>query len=448
MGGDALEDLRRRIDGVDGEILRLLDERMRICEEIALAKSRLGRRVFDPRREELVLERAGEHASIYEAIIRECRRRQERLLSTRDSLEEPDASSLFELYTRVKPTIRLDAGDPDLPPPKSLLEALAARILGRGLHYTLPGGSPGAREALASHYGVGLDSAIVTAGVKPVIAALVHALRGSLVVLAPYYPGYVGVARLFGKRITILPTVFEEGFQPDPEALYHMVGRGDLLIVNSPNNPAGTVYRESIWKILPDIAADNKAWILSDEAYQELDWTGETPILALRHEENIVSAHTLSKLYSLPGLRAGYALGDPSLLRIIERFQATTITCPNTLAETAVTEALPLAAERKRIVHAILKERTHAILEALDPNHWETREPRGGLYVFPRNKHGIPGGEIAKKLLEEHGISVFPGTLYGTRYREHIRISLTAPPDKLKLAGQALNQTIEEMTRE
>ncbi|WP_048811283.1 pyridoxal phosphate-dependent aminotransferase [Thermococcus gammatolerans] len=322
--------------------------------------------------------------------------------------------NVYEFFNRIneiKPGIRLDAGQPDIPVREEIIEETVASLRRGETGYISSSGMGELRERIAEAEGVSPEEVIVGPGSKILIAAEI-AMADRIAVIAPYWSAYVLIARQFGKEVEVIRTRLEEEWRPRLEEL-----NADLLILNYPNNPTGRVLSRSELKEILELAEETGAKVLSDEIYAELSFMDFTPVRELY--ENAVTVKGFSKLYSMTGFRLGYAIADREEIARIRHFMESTVTCVPPFVQRAGIKALEL---RDELVDDVRKEyMRRAKLASRILRGLYFREPEGAFYVFLR----VPGDGLAfaERLLDK-GVAVFPGVAFGP-YRDFIRISLT-----------------------
>ena len=342
---------------------------------------------------------------------------------------EFDFYSFYEALNNSGARIRLDAGDPDLPPPGALLEVLMAE-LPRSLGYTSASGMPELRERIAELHGVDPKEVVVTPGAKAALSALIHSAN-SVGVFAPYWPGYKSAIALFGKRLVVRHLSQEDSWLPGQDDVLSLAGKADMLLVNYPNNPTGAVLDSKTARGILEAARDSGMVVVSDEAYRDIVFNGSRLVMASLETEGVVSIYSFSKTFSLPGLRIGYAVGDATLVKRIRDFIAATYTGVPRYSQLVALKGLELVVEVSEEVRRVYYSRLSAAIEVIDSSVFEYTMPKGGLYLFLKLKNGIDGTRLAYRLAEK-GIGVFPGVAFGgARYRNYIRVSLTAPANTI-----------------
>lgn len=336
-----------------------------------------------------------------------------------------DFYAFYEMLASTGAKIRLDAGDPNHPVPKPVLQALRERMAS-SLGYTPASGIMELRERIAEIHGVGVDEVIVTPGAKAAIAALVKPAH-SIGVVAPYWPGYRVITGYFDRRLHAIHASRRRGWIPAPQKIGELARKSDTIILNYPNNPTGTTLSVDEAREILEVCRDAGRIVVSDEAYRDLAFNGSRLVLAELESEGVVSIYSFSKTFSMPGLRIGYAVGDPTLIKRIREFISATYTGVPAYSQYAALKALELLEEASTMARRTYYTRLLAATRELNDVLFDYVMPKGGLYLFLRLKNGVDGTLLSYRLAEK-GVGVFPGEAFGgERYRDHIRISLTSP---------------------
>ncbi|MPQ98305.1 aminotransferase class I/II-fold pyridoxal phosphate-dependent enzyme [Modestobacter sp. I12A-02628] len=339
-----------------------------------------------------------------------------------------------ELAGRLDDVVRLEIGEPDLDTPPHIIEA-AHDAASRGMtHYAPNTGLPELREALAdkvtSVNGVaaGPDDVIVTNGAVQGLFSVLTSIvsRGDDVLLPnPGWPNYRMMADILGieargYRIDVLTG------QPDLDHLASLVTpRTRALVLNSPSNPLGTVIEAAGLAALHAFAEHHDLWIVSDEVYDQLVFTGEhTAAGSLEaRPERVISVYSFSKTYAMTGWRVGYVVSPPALHPTLAKLQEPIISCVNTPAQFAALAALTGPQECVRVGVETYRERARSVGGMLGDAGIGYTEPAGGFYLWldvgERN-----GQEVARALVAHHGVAVAPGPTFGSAGRHAIRVAL------------------------
>ncbi len=322
-----------------------------------------------------------------------------------------DFASAMRLIEEARPRHRLDIGDPDVPPPPELVEAL--KNIG-DLHYGPPEGLPEFREAVAGIFGVEPDEVVAVAGGRHGLAALMwHFRKKRLLTPSPFYPGYFEIAGVFGIGLELVKT--NDNWLPS------FSERG-VYIVNYPNNPTGIALPKEKVKELVDVAE----FVISDEIYRDIVFGEFVSPLELSSEIAVV--YSFSKVFSAPGLRIGAVIAPRDVVKEVARFNKATINVPPIHVQRAVASAIGALPRRRREISEIYGRRAELAAKTL---RFPLVKPSGAFYVFPRAGPGCFEKALAA------GVSVLPGDLYGGP--GHIRIALVEPEDALAEAFALLN---------
>ncbi len=349
--------------------------------------------------------------------------------------------ALERFFARWEFTAELMLGSSDVEgwPMADLLaladDATRARWEGLRLGYTESPGDPELRAEIASLYDhVTADDVLVFAGAEEAIFALHNvALEPGdhAVVVWPAYQSLAEVARAAGAGVSPLPLHEETGWRLDPDELARLIRPATRMIVlNEPHSPTGALSDRATFDRVVALAAERGARLVVDEVYRflELDPACRLPAAA-DVSETAVSIGVMSKSFGLAGLRIGWiATRDRELLRRLAAFKDYTTICAS-----APSEILALIALRARDrVLARSREIVAPNLALLDAfferqaGRFAWVRPRGGTVAFPRLVAPVPIDAFAADLVQNAGVLILPGTLFGDE-RNHFRIGFGRP---------------------
>jgi len=323
-----------------------------------------------------------------------------------------DFVSVLRRIGEAGPRHRLDIGDPDVPPPGELLEALS-RV--GDMRYGPPEGLPEFREAVASVFGVEPGEVVAVAGGRHGLAAVMWAFRRRrLLTPSPYYPGYFEIAEVFGLGLGLVES--GGGWLP------RFAERG-VYVVNYPNNPTGVVLPRERVRELVDVAE----FVISDEIYRDIVFTEFTSPLDM--SPNVAVVYSFSKVFSVPGLRLGAVVAPREVAREVARFNKATINVPPTHAQRAVASVIDILPRRRREVSEIYRGRAELAARLL---RLRFAKPGGAFYIFAEAGEGCFEKALGR------GVSVLPGELYGRG--GYVRIALVEGEGALSEAFSVLNE--------
>ena len=292
-------------------------------------------------------------------------------------------------------------------------------------------GIPALRTAVASyvnqttaHEGVDPSNVLISAGVKQALFNACFCLfegGDEVLVPVPYWPTYLATLELAGATPVVVPTRWEEGFRLDVATLERLrtpATRG--LFLNSPGNPSGDVYDRDLMAEIAAWAGANDVWILSDEIYRRLYYEGDSApsIYDVPHEaERVLHLDGISKAFSMPGWRIGYAVGPMEVIQKMSALQSQTTSGaagPSQDAAAAVLSS-PQRDDIVRDFRDILRRRRDAAVDALaGVAGLELRAPAGAIYLYVRLTDTSDSMTVAEQLLVQEGVATIPGEPFGT----------------------------------
>jgi LL-diaminopimelate aminotransferase len=353
------------------------------------------------------------------------------------------------LRAEGRDVISLGIGDPDLPTPGPIIDALCGAARDPVNHrYPESEGLPELRAAIAGWYsrrfGVELnpDAEVVPLiGSKEGIAHIPLAVidPGDVVLVPdPGYPVYTSGAVFAGGEVFYLPLSRSRGFLPDLGAVPTDVARrARLLWLNYPNNPTGATADEDFFREVIEFARQFDITVCHDAAYSEVAFDGYRPPSFLQLEgarEVGVEFHSLSKTYNMTGWRVGMAVGNPDIIQALTR------------VKTNFDSGIPQAIQRAAIAalqgpdgwveasNRVYRRRRDLAVEALRAAGFDVRPPQATFYLWVPTPDGQPSIDFALRLLEATAVVVTPGVGFGPGGEGYFRISLTTPDDRLEEA--------------
>ena len=353
--------------------------------------------------------------------------------------------------------ISLGIGDPDLPTPQAVVEALAAAAGDPTTHqYPTNHGSDEFRETATAFYrerfGVELDpeTEIVPAlGGKEAVAhiALVLLDPGSLCLSPdPGYPPYTSGPVFAEAEVHYLPLEEANGFLPDLDAVPEEVaGRANLLFLNYPNNPTGAVVAPGYFERAVDFARRHGLAVVHDNAYSEICFDGyrAPSFLEIPGAKEVgIEIFSLSKGWNMTGWRAGIVAGNPE---IVERYRHLKTNFDSGMFEAvqrATVAALTEAREFPREMSEVYRRRRDLVADALTAIGIEVEAPRATPYFWVRVSEGQTSASFTELVLEQAGVVVSPGPAYGPSGEGFVRISLTVPDDRLEEAMRRIETSL------
>jgi len=348
----------------------------------------------------------------------------------------------LRLQSEGKKIIRLNLGDPDLDTPMEIIDA-AYEAMKRGkTKYSSSYGERSLREKLGEFHGVSADNVVITPGSKWGVFATMYLLMkggGNVVIPTPYWTAYDLIAKSLGAQTKLLRTELDSNWRIDLEKLEELIDpETRMIILNNPNNPTSKVMDDEVLDGVVELANEKDVTILSDEVYGTIAFTKTKSILDYGGNNHIVTTG-FSKTFTMTGWRIGYVIANKELVDRITRLNQITINNVPVFIQEAALKALELQKQLSTRIKNEYQERARLASKQLKKAGLEFTEPEAPFYVFPR-KSGLDSERFTLELLDK-GVAVAPGTAFGD-YREHFRISLTAPREEI---GTALDRICEAL---
>ena len=364
------------------------------------------------------------------------------------------------LEAQGRDVVHLEIGEPDYDTPSHIVEAGVEALRQGYTRYGPTNGLPELREAIARNVGktrdisVNPDSVVVTPGAKPIMFYTILALaqRGAEVIYPnPGFPIYESMIRYGGARAVPMRLLEETGYHPDLEDLAAKINsRTRLIILNSPQNPTGSVLSKGELEIIAGLIKDrDDVYILSDEIYKDIIYDGEHQSIAALPGmlDRTVILDGFSKSYAMTGWRLGYGVIPQPLITHITKLAVNSVSCAASFTQRAAIEALEGPQDAVRDMVSEFRRRRDLIVGALNriPGI-RCPEPGGAFYAFPSvGDLGISSQEFQDRLLNESGVALLSGRSFGSHGEGFVRLSYTNSKENIKKALDRLEEFVSKM---
>lgn len=351
--------------------------------------------------------------------------------------------------------ISLGVGDPDLPTPEHVVEAMREAVRDPATHrYPSYFGSLEFRSAVAAWYarrfGVELDpetEVMALIGSKEGIGHVAFAYLDpgdEALIPDPGYPVYGVSTQLAGATPVPLPMPAERGFLPDLGAA-RVSSRTKVLWLNFPTNPTAAVAGLPIFEEAVAFARAHDLVLLHDAAYSEITYDGYVAPSVLEADgakDVALEFGSTSKFYNMTGWRIGWVAGSAEAIRALAIVKTNLDSGQFTAIQRAAIAALEGPTEHLEELRAIYQRRRDLVVGTLNGLGWSLEPPLGSCYVWAPVPAGETSTGFADRLLDEAGIFVAPGNGYGRLGEGYVRVSLTVPDDRLAEAMERLGRTL------
>lgn len=372
-------------------------------------------------------------------------------------LRRSEIRVIFDAAARRPEVIRLEVGEPSFTTPGHIIDAAARAAHDGHTGYGPNGGLLSLRELLVEKLervdGIHTepDEVVVTPGGMNALFSTYLALldRGDHVLLpTPGFPNMDEMVRLVGGRPSFYPLESASGFLPDVDLIESLIGDDTkVLFINTPGNPTGAVFPPSLMEELVDLASRRDLWLLSDEVYDEmiLDLDeSHTAAAPFDRDGRVITVYSFSKVYAMTGWRVGYAVASGEIAQVLRTLQEPEVSCPSTISQKAAEAALTGPRQPIEDMIDAYRRRRDLTLEAADRSGIRAIPPAGTLYMM-LDVHQAGAGDVdfALWLLDEFGVSVAPGSVFGPSGRGWVRISLAAEDDAIVEGVERIAAAVE-----
>lgn len=354
--------------------------------------------------------------------------------------------------------INLGQGNPDLPTPSHIVEALREAALDPGTHrYSAFSGMLSLKRAVADfyerEYEVSLNPetevAILFGGKAGLVEiSQVYLNQGDVALVPdPGYPDYWSGIALAGAEMVTLPLVEENDFLPDfSQVSPHVWDKAKLMFLNYPNNPTGVAASPEAFEQAVYYAARHEVLVVHDFAYGGIGFDGKKPLsfLAQKGAKEVgIEIYTMSKTYNMAGWRIAFAVGNASVIEginliqdhyyvslfpAIQRAAAVALTGP----QTAVHELVATYEKRRNAFLAELMEQGYRC------GGKPCRAPEGSFYVWLKTPSSYSSIQFANDLLENESVVVAPGVGFGEHGEGYVRVALLGDELRLREAARRM----------
>jgi len=358
--------------------------------------------------------------------------------------------------------VDMSVGEPHFSTPQHIKDAAIAAINGNFTRYTAVGGTVELKDAILQRHGKDFGSiykreeTMASVGGKHVLFNAIQVLvdHGDEVILpVPYWVSFKDIVRYAGGNCVLLQSDEEAGFRVTADMVSRLVTpHTKLIILNSPSNPSGAVMSPEDMTEVVRFAAERGIWVISDECYVYLNYTGrEFSVGSLKEfRDRMVVVGSLSKTYAMTGWRMGYALAPAAVVAAMQKLQSQSTSNPTSIVQKAAVAALNGSQQCVAEMRAeYIQLRDHVLAGLNQIKGIRCSRPEGAFYVYPNisaflGRKGLNSpAEFARKLLHEAHVASVPGEGFGTQ--EHIRLSYATSQKELDRGLERLRDFVNSL---
>lgn len=365
-----------------------------------------------------------------------------------------------QAISEIPGVLRLTLGEPDFTTPDHVKEAAKRAIDQNQSYYTGMSGLLTLRQAASDFvkekYQLDYNpenEILVTIGATEALSATLTAIleEGDKVLLpAPAYPGYEPIVNLVGAEIVEIDTT-ENGFVLTPEMLEKAIlEQGDKLkavILNYPSNPTGITYSREQLEALADVLHKYEIFVVCDEVYSELTYTGENHIsLGTMLRDQTIIINGLSKSHAMTGWRLGLIFAPAVFTAQLIKSHQYLVTAANTMAQHAAVEALTAGKNDAEPMKKEYIQRRDYIIEKMTTLGFEIIKPDGAFYIFAKIPAGYVQDSFAflKDFAQKKAVAFIPGAAFGQYGEGYVRLSYAASMETIREAMKRLEEYMRE----
>ncbi len=378
------------------------------------------------------------------------------------SIAESPTLSLNEqarlLREKGEAVIHLGGGEPKNRAPISAILSSAAKLTAGDIKYTPTDGIPSLKKAIIRYTEENYDrvpepvQVLVAAGAKQALFNVLFSLvnpQDEVIILAPYWVSYPEMIRMvYGIPVVVTPE--GGGFVPNIQEIEKAVSSyTKAIIVNSPNNPSGAIYPESLINELVDFCERRGIYLIADDIYQKLTFDGNVPAPAYRFTKkdieatHIISINGISKLYGMTGFRVGWVIANKELTAVMTNVLAQTTSCTSILLQAAAEGALTGLQSAVETLRLTLENNRNVMMQELSSfNGIHVIKPQGTYYCLPDfsayNRNSV---ELSKFLLKKALVVTVPGKEFGME--GHLRLSYATTVKDVKQGVERIKWALD-----
>jgi aspartate aminotransferase len=342
------------------------------------------------------------------------------------------------LRDRGEPVIHLGGGEPKSRTPIDAIISCTSILNTGEVRYTPADGIPALKKAIIryteEHYKrqVRPENVIVSSGAKQSIMVALYAIldpHDEVVFPSPYWVSYPEMVKLAG-GVPVVAQPQDGTFQPTIEDITQVVGSNTkAIIINSPNNPSGVMYPESLIAELVEFCEKKDIWLIMDDTYNRLVFDGRSPVNCYEYAKDLTDSSKLvvincvSKMYAMTGFRIGWAIGNRNLVRAMTNIQSQQTSGPAAPSQWAAVGALNGIQNSIDALRMTLENNRNVLVSRLQaiPGVKVTK-PGGTFYTFPDfSAYEKNSQKLAQFLLDKVRVVTVPGKEFGME--GHLRIS-------------------------
>ena len=378
-----------------------------------------------------------------------------------------DGQPMFKLLDKVKKLehegrdiIHFEIGDPDFETPENIVNAGIDAIKNGFTHYTSSFGLKEFRQKICETtersrgFKPNLNQVLVTPGANIAIFYAISCIVNpgeEVIVPDPGFPTYYSTIKMCNVVPVRVPLLESNKFRMNPKDIENSITeKTRMIIINSPQNPTGSVMTEQEIKMTYDIAKKYDLFVYSDEIYARMiykDSVFSSPSIFDKCLERTIISNGFSKAFAMTGWRLGAVIGPPSIIEKMRLLLETTSSCVPPFIQKAGIEAIEGEQTSQKNMYAEYEKRRDLIVNGINSIPELTCvTPGGAFYVFANiKKTGMTSETFCEYILEDSGVAILPGTSFGQFGEGFIRICYAVGQNEIKDALERIKKSISKL---
>ena len=370
-----------------------------------------------------------------------------------ESLTYKVAQAAGEMRAQGKEIISLGLGEPDFKTPDYVVKATMKAMQDGFTHYSATQGWPELRKLIAEDCNRSYSSdytmndVIVTPGIKSAVYFSLAAILepgDEIILISPYYVSYPAMVKLAEPTAKIVNVTLGQDFTLDAEKLKAAFNKNTkAILINTPNNPTGMVLSKEEVKLVVELAMENDSYIISDEVYEKLVYSGyEHTSFGLYQEikDRLIICNGYSKSHAMTGWRLGYAIGAHDVIAKMNKLQQHINTNTCTFVQVGACSIYKNEPVHIKPYVDELESRINYFDAELNKLPYITGvKPKAGFFYFiDISAVGVDSNTFCADLLKKTGIASTPGVAFGPEWDDHVRFSIAVPMSTLERAVELM----------
>ena len=378
-----------------------------------------------------------------------------------------DGQPMFKLLDKVKKLenegkkiIHFEIGDPDFATPENISNAGIDAIKNGFTHYESSSGLTEFRQKICETtemsrgFKPNIDQVLVTPGANIAIFYAISCIVNpgeEIIVPDPGFPSYYSTIKMCNTKAVHVPLLESNKFRMNPKDIENSITeKTRMIIINSPQNPTGSVMTEEEIRMTYEIAKKHDLYLYSDEIYARMvykDSVFNSPSVYDKCQERTIISNGFSKAFAMTGWRLGAVIGPSNVVEKMKLLLETTSSCVPPFIQKAGIEAIEGEQTSQKIMYSEYEKRRNMVVDGINSiPGLNCITPGGAFYVFVNiKKTGMTSESFCEYILEDSGVAILPGTSFGEFGEGFIRICYAIGQNEIKNALERIKKSISKL---